>query len=85
MTYGGGTQDDPWKLKTPSLSSEFEAGRDETAEPPALVVQVGATRLSYQLRALHDLRKMLKKHGAHNNRIRAKWRLSTPRGAPRNQ
>lgn len=63
VTYGSGTPDDPWKLKTPSLSSEYEAWRDETADPPALVVQVGTTRLSYRLRALEDLQKMLKQQG----------------------
>ncbi len=63
VTYGAGTEADPWVLKTPSLSSEFEAWRDETATPPALMVQVGSTRLSYQLRCLEDLPAMLKKQG----------------------
>ncbi len=63
VTYGSGTPDDPWKLKTPSLTSEFEAWTDSTQTPPALVVQVGTTRLSYQLRALDDAHAMLKAHG----------------------
>lgn len=63
VTYGDGTADDPWVLKTPSLSSDYQAWRDEAATPPALVVQVGTTRLSYQLRALADLEAMLKAHG----------------------
>ncbi|MEM8541433.1 MAG: DUF6855 family protein [Pseudomonadota bacterium] len=63
VTYGSGTQDDPWILKTPPLSSEFEVWRDEEQIPPALVVQVGKTRLSYQLRALEDAHKMLKAYG----------------------
>jgi hypothetical protein len=58
-----GTKEKPWTLKTPSGSSEFQAYRDETANPPALVCQVGKTQLSYQLRCLDDLRAMLKKHG----------------------
>ena len=58
-----GVKDDPWKLKTPSLSSDYEVWRDEAAQPPALVVQVGATRLAYHLRALDDLHAMLKAHG----------------------
>lgn len=58
-----GTKEHPWTLKTPSGSSEFQAYRDETADPPALVCQVGKTQLSYQLRCLEDLRAMLKKHG----------------------
>ena len=53
----------PWTLTTPSGSSEFIAFRDESAEPPALVVQVGKTELRYHLRCLDDLHAMLKKHG----------------------
>ena len=53
----------PWELKTPPGSSEFEAFRDGTLDPPALVVRVGKTELRYQLRCLEDLRAMLKKHG----------------------
>jgi hypothetical protein len=60
---GAGTKDRPWKLKTPPGTSEFEAYRDETAEPPALVVRVGKTELRYHLRCLDDLPAMLKKHG----------------------
>lgn len=63
ITYGTGTQDDPWILKTPPQSSEYQAWRDEEAEPPALVVQVGKTRLSYQLRCVEDLHAMLLAHG----------------------
>jgi hypothetical protein len=60
VTYGSGIEKDPWVLKTPSLTSEFHAWRDEKASPPALIVQVGSTRLSYHLRAIDDLRAMLK-------------------------
>jgi hypothetical protein len=60
VTFGDGSPDDPWLLKTPSLSSEFRAWRDEKLDPPALVVQVGSTVLSYRLRALDDLCAMLK-------------------------
>ena len=63
VTYGAGTEDDPWILKTPSLTSEYQAWRDEDVKPPALVVQVGTTKLSYQLRCVDDLAAMLKKHG----------------------
>ncbi len=62
VTYGSGTADDPWILKTPSQTSDYEAWRDEATEPPALVVQVGTTRLSYQLRCLDDLTAMLTAH-----------------------
>jgi hypothetical protein len=63
VTYGSGAQDDPWVLKTPPQSSEFLAWKDETLDPPTLVVQVGKTRLSYQLRALTDAHEMLLAHG----------------------
>ncbi|MCI4323702.1 MAG: hypothetical protein L3K03_06760 [Thermoplasmata archaeon] len=59
---GNGTRERPWKLKTPSGSSEFEAYRDETLDPPALVVQVGTTQVRYHLRGLDDLRTMLQSH-----------------------
>ena len=60
---GQGKRDKPWTLKTPPGSSEFQAYRDETLDPPALVITVGKTVLHYQLRCLDDLHAMLKKHG----------------------
>lgn len=63
ITYGTGTEDDPWILKTPPGSSEYHAWKDEASDVPALVVQVGKTKLSYQLRAIEDLHAMLKAHG----------------------
>lgn len=60
---GQGTKAKPWTLKTPSGQSEFQAYRDETLDPPALVVTVGKTELRYHLRALTDLQKMLKSQG----------------------
>ncbi len=63
MAKNSGTKENPWVLKTPSGNAEFEAYRDETLEPPALVVQVGKTQLRYDLRCLTDLHSMLKKHG----------------------
>jgi len=60
---GQGTRQDPWVLKTPSGGSEFQAYRDETLDPPALVVQVGTTQLRYHLRCLEDLRAMLEARG----------------------
>jgi hypothetical protein len=58
-----GTPDSPWHLKTPSGQSEYEAWRDESLDPPALVVQVGKTQLRYHLSALDDLQAMLKAEG----------------------
>lgn len=63
MDQQAGTKDAPWKLSTPPGTSEFEAYRDEAANPPALVVQVGATQLRYHLRCIEDLHAMLKAHG----------------------
>jgi hypothetical protein len=60
---GVGTKGDPWVLKTPPLSSEYTAHRDEAASPPALVVTVGKTELRYQLRSIEDLHRMLRAHG----------------------
>jgi hypothetical protein len=60
---GLGTRERPWLLKTPSGQSDFEAFRDETLDPPALVVQVGKTELRYHLRCLEDLHSMLKAQG----------------------
>ncbi len=60
---GDGTQASPWALTTPPGSSEYTAYRDESHDPPALVVQVGSTQLTYQLRAIDDLHAMLKTHG----------------------
>jgi hypothetical protein len=60
---GVGTSANPWKLKTPPGSAEFEAYRDDSAQPPALVVQVGKTQLRYHARCIEDLHAMLKKHG----------------------
>ena len=60
---GTGTPNDPWVLTTPPGSSEFEAYRDPDANPPALVVQVGATELRYHLRCIEDLHAMLNRVG----------------------
>jgi uncharacterized protein DUF6855 len=60
---GSGTREAPWILKTPPLSSEFEAFRDDALDPPALVVRVGTTELRYHLRCIDDLHMMLKAHG----------------------
>jgi hypothetical protein len=60
---GSGTREQPWVLKTPSGQSEFQAFRDESLDPPALVVQVGNTELRYHLSCLTDLHAMLQAHG----------------------
>ena len=50
-------------MKTPPGSAEFQAWRDESLDPPALVIQVGKTQLRYHLRSIADLHAMLTKHG----------------------
>lgn len=60
---GDGTKDSPWVLTTPPGTSEYEIYRDPDAEPPALVCQVGTTRLSYHLRCIEDLHAMLREAG----------------------
>ncbi|MCX6373064.1 MAG: hypothetical protein NTX16_08270 [Actinobacteria bacterium] len=60
---GAGTPEDSWILKTPPGKSEYQAYRDEAADPPALVVIVGKTELRYRLRCLTDLEAMLKELG----------------------
>jgi hypothetical protein len=60
---GSGTKEDPWVLKTAPGTSEYTMYRDESADPPAIVCQVGSTQLKYDLRAIDDLHAMLKNHG----------------------
>ena len=60
---GTGTPDDPWRLKTPPLSSDYTIFRDDAADPALLVCQVGTTKLSYLARAIDDLHAMLQEHG----------------------
>jgi hypothetical protein len=60
---GSGTRDDPWILTTPPGQSEFDAWRDPDADPPALCIRVGSTKLSYQLCCIEDLHTMLEERG----------------------
>jgi hypothetical protein len=63
MASGSGTKADPWRLTTAPGTSEYPMWREEAADPPALVCQVGATQLKYHLRAIDDLHVMLMAHG----------------------
>jgi hypothetical protein len=58
-----GTKDDPWELTTPPGSSQYSMYRDEKADPPALVCQVGTTTLKYHLSAIDDLHAWLVDQG----------------------
>ena len=60
---GNGTKDKPWLLKTPSGQSEIQAYRDETSDPPALVIFASNTEVRYRLRVIEDIAAMLKAHG----------------------
>ena len=58
-----GTKDEPWELTTPPGSSAYTMYRDEAADPPALVCQVGSTTLKYHLSAVEDLHAWLLEQG----------------------
>jgi hypothetical protein len=60
---GAGTADDPWRLKTPPLTSEFTMHRDTRDGRGVLVYTVGKTVLFYDAGCLDDLRAMLKARG----------------------
>ena len=59
-----GTKENPWKLKTPPLTSEYEMYKDVSKDGKDIIVcTVGKTVLHYDYRCLADLHTMLKKHG----------------------
>jgi hypothetical protein len=58
-----GSKEEPWELKTPPGTSAYIMYKDEQADPPTLVCQVGSTTLKYQLRAIEDLHAWLKEEG----------------------
>jgi hypothetical protein len=58
-----GTKEDPWVLKTPPGTSEYTMYKEESADPPALICQVGSTTLKYRLQAIDDLHGWLMKQG----------------------
>jgi hypothetical protein len=60
---GKGTKESPWQLKTPPGTSSYTMYKDEAADPPVIVCQVGSTKLGYLWRGVDDLHAMLKKHG----------------------
>lgn len=58
-----GTKDNPWKLKTPPLTSEYEMYKDVKDGEDIIVCTVGKTVLHYDYRAVKDLHDMLKAYG----------------------
>lgn len=63
MVDGTGTKEDPWRLSTAPGTSAYTMYRDEEASPPALVCQVGSTRLAYHASAVEDLTAWLRAQG----------------------
>jgi hypothetical protein len=57
------SKDNPWKLKTPPQTSEYEMYVTEKDGVEIIVCTVGTTTLHYDYRGLADLHAMLKKHG----------------------
>ena len=62
-TTAHGTPEDPWRLKTPPLTSDFTMHRAVKDGTDVLVCTVGKTVLFYDARCLDDLHAMLKAHG----------------------
>lgn len=61
-TKGTGTKNDPWQLKTPPQTSDYQMYYDEKDGQDVIVCVVGKTTLLYDRRAVNDLHAMLKKH-----------------------
>ena len=57
------TKENPWTLKTPPLTSEYQMYMDVKDDKEIIVCVVGKTILHYDARCIDDLHKMLKEHG----------------------
>ena len=75
------TKDNPWKLKTPPQTSEYEMYVDTKDEKEIIVCTVGTTVLHYDYRALADLHTMQKNMGTGWSWA-ARMRNRKPRKAP---
>lgn len=62
MAKEKGTKENPWKLKTPPGTSDYEMYKDEKDGKAIIVCTVGKTVLHYDFRCINDLHAMLKKH-----------------------
>ena len=62
MANGTGTKEDPWQLKTPPLTSDYQMYFDEKDGKEVIVCVVGSTTLLYDRKAIDDLHAMLMKH-----------------------
>lgn len=58
-----GTKENPWKLQTPPLSSDYEMYRDTKDGKEVLVCVVGKTTLFYDYKCITDLHNVLKERG----------------------
>lgn len=58
-----GTKENPLKLQTPPLTSEYTMHVDEKDGKEILVCTVKTTVLHYDIRCIEDLHKMLQVHG----------------------
>src|SRR5436190_18872607 len=63
ISSGAGTADDPWRLKTPPLTSDYTLHRDAKDGRDVLVCTVGKTVLFYDARCVEDLAAMLRAAG----------------------
>ena len=63
MTSENGTKENPWILRTPPGTSEYQMHKDVIDDTEILVCTVGKTVLHYDFRCLKDLHDMLRKHG----------------------
>ena len=63
MTSKKGTRENPWRLRTPPGTSEYDMYKDARDGTEILVCTVGKTVLHYDFRCLQDLHDMLKAHG----------------------
>ncbi len=57
------TKDNPWLLKTPPLTADYQMYVDTKDGKEIIVCTVGTTVLHYDYRCLADLHAMLKQHG----------------------
>ena len=64
MAKETGSKENPWKLKTPPGTAEYEMYRDVNKEGTDVIVcVVGKTVLHYDARCINDLHAMLLQHG----------------------
>lgn len=63
ISSGSGTPQDPWRLKTPPLSSDYTMHRAVRDGQDIIVCTVGKTVLFYDARCVEDLHATLTAHG----------------------